>query len=279
MNRRAFLTSCAAAPLPLFAKQVDSTTTNSATRLAGFLPDSTQVSLAYHTGSTIENTLDDTAEAELNVSAEHQDPNLKFDAVHFNEKPFLVETKYAEQRFEVHDSDDHILGEIVVQAHTVPPESRTSHVITKLHNKVVQHAVSFDSSPSDQLTDWVDTAESEEQVNGQRWSSQWMRYPQIEKWSGQQLSTSKPFAEITTVGYSTEWGVIAVDAEQFDIPRSGLLRERVESILRFILVATSSQELVDPDKSISDLRAEHRQQERSELTRKLVDEDAAEKFP
>lgn len=152
-------------------------------------------------------------------------------------------------------------------------------MITKLHNNVVQHAVSVDSSPSDQLTDWVDTAESEEQVNGQRWSSQWMRYPQIEKWSGQQLSTSKPFAEITTVGYSTEWGVIAVDAEQFDIPRSGLLRERVESILRFILVATSSQELVDPDKSISDLRAEHRQQERSELTRKLVDEDAAEKFP
>jgi len=279
MNRRAFLTSCAAVPLPLFAKQVDSKTTNSATRLAGFLPDSTQVSLAYHTGNAVETTLDDTTEDELNVSPEHQDPDLKFDAVHFNEKPFLVETKYAEQRFEVHDSDNHILGEIVVQAHTVPPESRTSQVITKLHDRVVQHAVNVNSSPSDQLTDWVDTAEYEEQVSDQRWSGQWMRYPQVEKWSGQRLSTSKPFAEIATVGYSTGWGVIAVDAEQFDIPRSGLLRERVESILRFILISTSSQELVDPDKSISDLRAEHRQQERSELTRKLVDEEAAKKFP
>jgi len=191
------------------------------------------------------------------VSPKDQDPRLEFDAVHFNEKPHLVETKYAEQRFGVHDADEHILGGIVVQAHTVPPESRTSHVITKLHKKVVQNAINFGISPSDQLTDWVDTASYEEQVNDQRWSGQWMRYPQVEKWSGQRLSTSKPFAETATVGYSTEWGVIAVDAEQVDIPRSGLLRERAESILKSILLATRSQELIDPDKSISDLRAEH----------------------
>lgn len=279
MNRRAFLTSCAAAPLPMFTEQVDSTTTGSESRLTGFLPDSKQVELAYRTSSDAETTVDKTVRAELNVSPEHQDPKLKFDAVHFNEKPHLVETKYAEQRFDVHDSDEYILGEIAVQAHTVPPESRTSHVITKLHQKVMRHTVDWGSSPSDQLTEWVDTEDYEERINGQRWSGQWMRYPQLEKWGSQRLSTSKPFAEMATAGYSTEWGVIAVDAEQLDISRSGLLRERVESILKSILMATSSQELIDPDKSISDLRAEHRQQKQSELTRKLVDEDAAEKFP
>jgi len=81
-----------------------------------------------------------------------------------------------------------------------------------------------------------------------------VRYPQLERWSSQRLSTSKPFAEMATAGYSTEWGVIAVDAEQLDIPRSGLLRERVESILKSILMATSSQELIDPEESISELQ-------------------------
>jgi hypothetical protein len=178
VNRRLFLTSCAAAPLPLFAEQDDSTTTNSATHLAGRLPNSTQVSLAYRTDSTIETTPDDAVEAEFNVSPENKGPKVKFDTVYFKEKSFLVETKYAEQQFEVHNADDHIIDEIVVQLHTVPLESRTSQVIAKLHHRVARHAASFNSSPSDQLTDRVDTAEYVEQISDQRWS-------------GRRLSTSK----------------------------------------------------------------------------------------
>lgn len=162
--------------------------------------------LAYYHGSDVETTLDDTTRDEFNVSPEHKDPELKFDAVHLNEKPHLAETKCAEQRFDVHDSDEQMLGKIVVQIHTVAPDSRNSHVITKLHKKVVQHAIDFNSSPNDQLTDWVDTKRYKKQVNGQRWSGQWMRYPQVERWSGQRLSTSKPFAETATIGYSTKWG-------------------------------------------------------------------------
>jgi len=273
MNRRAFLTGCAAAPLPLFAKRFDSeNTSSSASRLTGFLPDSEQVNSAYHAGGNSEATSDSPAEAELDIDLEHQDPKLKFEAVHFTEKPYVIPTKYFEQQFGIYHRDDHLIGDISVQAHTVPSESRTSRVITQLREEFANYPVypMINSQP----TDWVDTTSIKKVVNNRQWSGQWMRYPQVEKWSDQRLSTSKPFAEAVVVGYATEWGVIVVDAEQHDIKKSGLLRERAESILKSILVTTSGRELIDPDKSLREQRAEHQPG-----LGHLLDEDAAKTFP
>lgn len=63
------------------------------------------------------------------------------------------------------------------------------------------------------------------------------------------------------LGTRLNGGVIAVDAEQFDVPKSGLLRERIEAILRGIVMAASTEKLIESKKSISELR--NKQQRRT----------------